>query len=170
MFDARYRMAFELDHTESLRQTWLWRKAPKLVVLAGVLWLVGGELGGWIWERSLSQSRCTVLSATTGGRIEVYQEKRGGGRRKDEWKGRWIEETTVEFLVDGVGNRRSVQPFSDFVKGQVRDCWVSDDDVYLNPQVDRSRDRWLNAMTSASLLLLGLVGLWRRRSNPTTAG
>lgn len=168
MFDARYRMAFELDHTESLRQTWLWRKAPKLVVLTGVLWLVGGELGGWIWERSLSQSRCTVLSATTRGRIDVYQDR--SYQRSWAWKGRWIEETTVEFLVDGVGNRRSIQPFSDFVKGQVRDCWVSDDDVYLNPQVDRLRDRWLNATTTASLLLLGLVWRWQRRSNPTTAG
>lgn len=153
-------MAFELDHTESLRETWIWRKAPQLLMLIGALLLVGGEGADWWWRQSLQHSRCTVVSAKVEGEIVVTPE----GRRGRQARGRWVEHSVVEFLVEGVGPRRSVQPFTDFAAGQVRDCWVSRKEVYLYPEVDRLKGRWLRAMETAILLLSGLVWLWRRRS------
>jgi hypothetical protein len=142
-------MAFELDHTESLRETWLWRKAPNLVVLGAILWLVGGEAADWYWQQSLRQSRCTVVAANIEGEIRVSPAS--GRRFRRRPKGEWVETTTVDFLVDGVGPRRSVQPFTDFVVGQVRDCWISDDEISLYPQVERLGERWSRAITTGIL-------------------
>lgn len=157
-------MAFELDHTESLRQTWLWRKAPSLVVLGAVLWLIGGETADWLWQQSLRQSRCTVIAAKVEGKIRV--SVRSGRRRpnRNRYRGEWVASSTVDFLVDGIGPRRSVQPFTDFEVGQVRDCWVSDDDISMYPEVERLGERWSRAMMAVILFALGCWWLWRRRS------
>ena len=159
-------MAFELDHTESLRETWLWRKAPQVVMCAGVLWLLGGEAADWLWQRSLRESRCTVVAAKVEGEIQVSGTS---SRRRRRPQGQWVETTTVDFQVDGIGPRRSVQRSTDFKVGDVRHCWVSGDDVYLYPQAELLGERWSRAIMSAVLVVLGLGWLWQRRSAPATS-
>lgn len=144
------------------RPNWLWRSAPGLTVIAGVLLLLGGEVLDRRWEDSLRQARCKVLSERTDGRIRTYTEDDDSNTKAE-----YVEETTVEFLVDGVGSRRTVRQLVEgggFRVGQVRDCWVAGERVYLYPKVERLRRRWSTISWSAVVALSGLAWLWRQRS------
>jgi hypothetical protein len=135
-----------------------WWKVTGLAVIAGILVFLVGELLDWRWQSSLRQTRCTVVSAKTEGRVEVLTSR----RRRREPTARWVEDTTVEFQVDGVGRLRTVQVSNDFPVGQVRDCWVAGDQLSLAPTFDRFLRRVDNgtlAVTAVAAIFVGWM-LW----------
>lgn len=142
------------DLTRAPRPDWL--KATMLLAIAGALVFLGGELLTRRWENSLRQTRCTVLSAKTEGRVGIVFR---GRRHKAE--ARRDEDTTVEFHVDGVGLRRTVEPGtgSDFPVGLVLDCWVAGEGMYLDPESARFFRRWRTGEWSFTVVLAGILGL-----------
>lgn len=150
------------DLKPASRPNWLWRSAPSLIVIAAVLLFLAGEVLDRRWEESLRQARCTVVAAKTEGRIRTYTED-----DDSKTKAEYVEETTMEFQVDGAGPQRTVRQLDEgrgFQVGQVRDCSVAGERVYLYPEVERLRRRWSTISWSTVVALSGLVWLWRRRS------
>ena len=140
-----------------------WRKAAIPIVIAAALVFLGGEIVDWRWEKSLRQARCTVMSAKTEGRVHVSGGTTGRhGFRRTDLKAQWIEDTTVQFHVDGVGPRTAVVPggSSDFPVGLVLDCWVAGEEVHLDPEDERFYRRLSHSMWSANVVLVGFLGFW----------
>lgn len=136
--------------------SWLWRRGPRVAVIAGVLLFLGGELLDRIRKASLRRARCTVASAKTESQLRTY------GKPLKAW---YVEETTVEFEIDGVGPRRTVRQVHDghdFQVGQVRACWVAGERMYLYPEADRQKRRRITIAWSLMLSLSGLLWLWTR--------
>jgi hypothetical protein len=128
-----------------------WWKVTGLAVSAGGLVFLVGELLDWRWQNSLRQTRCTVLSVKTQGKIQVTPAP-----RRDEARAKWVEDTTVLFQVEGGGQLRTVQPFNDFEDGQVRDCWVAGDRLSLNPPFER----FLRRMDNGQLALAAVMAIF----------
>jgi hypothetical protein len=132
-----------------------WRNGPIWVAVAGVLFFLGSQAYDAWWEAALTQTRCTVVSAKVGGEIVVSPGTRSSRRRAT---GRWVEHIEVVFQVEGGARRYSVQNRMDLQAGQVLDCWLTAEDVHLDPTWELSRSR-AGAM-SVGAMFIGVGFMW----------
>jgi hypothetical protein len=135
-----------------------WLPAASVGVMAAVLVFLGAELLDRRWENSLKQTQCAVSSVKTEGRVDIVSS--GRTSRRIEYSGKWVEDTIVEFQVEGGGRRRTVQPAGLFQVGQVRECWIAGDDMYLDLGPERLERRWNKGGWPVTVFLTSVLGWW----------
>lgn len=137
---------------------WWRRSAAILIVTVGILVVLVGEFLDRRWEASLRQAPCTVVSATVGGRYNIV----ASGRRGRQARSEYVEETTIELQVEGIGRRRTVKVGRGFEVGERRDCWVAGKGLYLDLGLEQTKRRYDNYIFGSMTILVGfLLWLWR---------
>jgi hypothetical protein len=143
------------------------RRGPLVLLLAAPAWFLGSEYLDRRWHQSLRPARCRVISSHVEGRIAVHKES-GAGDRED-YRGEYVEKTSLELEVEGVGPTRRVRQVVGYrfdPKDPMVPCWVAgenDAQVALLPKREWAERMKDNILSAAVPLVLGLAWMSLRR-------
>lgn len=146
--------AAETTAASATRWGFLADHGPLLLAILGLVVFAGLEISNLVRHSGWQAARCSVASATAGGHIGI----RG---RRSNYSGYWVDETTVDFVVEGAGpawRTTEVLPGKDFTVGQTRTCWTKGVRVSLvSPSAMAAENRFTHFAVAAVVALVAFM-------------